>query len=174
MDSDTLHRGSTANPNLAVASGAAKVFIASDHRGLKLKQKILENHPDYIDLGPIAYDPEDDYNDYAINLAKNVRDASISATPFAEPPALGIIICGSAHGVSIQANRFKRIRAIVGLNKELARIGREHNNANVLCLSADFTNEEDVPEIIDVFTTTLSNTAPKYRRRNKKLDTYGG
>lgn len=174
MDSGTLHRGGSANPNLAVSSGAAKVFIASDHRGLKLKQKILEKHPDYLDLGPFEYNPDDDYNDYAINLAKNVRDASISATPFAEPPAFGIIICGSAHGVSIQANRFKRIRAIVAMNKELARLGREHNNANVLCLSADFVNEAEVPEIIDVFMTTLSNTEQKYRRRNKKLDMYGG
>ncbi|MBQ9029200.1 RpiB/LacA/LacB family sugar-phosphate isomerase [Candidatus Saccharibacteria bacterium] len=148
------------------------IYIASDHRGFELKKKILKEHPGFLDLGPRAYDAEDDYNDYAANLAINVRDAS-TATPTANPPSFGIIICGSAHGVAIEANRFKGIRAIVGLTPELAKIGREHNNANVLCLSADFTKEEDVMKIIDVFLNTKTRTEEKYARRNVKLDKYG-
>ena len=148
------------------------IYIASDHRGFEIKQKILRDHPDYLDLGPRAYNPEDDYNDYAVSLATTLRDAS-TATPAAEPPNFGIIICGSAHGVTIQANRFKGIRAIIGLNTALAKVGREHNNANVLCLSADFTPEEDIPEIIDVFLNTKTKTDEKYARRNIKLDKYG-
>ena len=162
------------------------IYIASDHRGFELKKKILKDHPDYLDLGPHTLDPEDDYkwyrlyasgwvddyNEYAANLAINVRDAS-NATQTADPPSFGIIICGSAHGVAIAANRFKGIRAIVGLTPELAKIGREHNNANVLCLSADFTPEKDIPEIIKTFLDTKTKTDEKYARRNVKLDKYG-
>ena len=148
------------------------IYIASDHRGFELKKKILKDHPDYLDLGPHTLDPEDDYNEYAANLAINVRDAS-NATQTADPPSFGIIICGSAHGVAIAANRFKGIRAIVGLTPELAKIGREHNNANVLCLSADFTSEKDIPEIIKTFLDTKTKTDEKYARRNVKLDKYG-
>ena len=148
------------------------IYIASDHRGFELKKKILKDHPDYLDLGPHTLDQEDDYNEYAANLAINVRDAS-NATQTADPPSFGIIICGSAHGVAIEANRFKGIRAIVGLTPELAKIGREHNNANVLCLSADFTPEKDIPEIIKTFLDTKTKTDEKYARRNVKLDKYG-
>ena len=148
------------------------IYIASDHRGFELKKKILKDHPDYLDLGPRTLDPEDDYNEYAANLAINVRDAS-NVTQAADPPSFGIIICGSAHGVAIAANRFKGIRAIVGLTPELAKIGREHNNANVLCLSADFTPEKDIPEIIKPFLNTKTKTDEKYARRNVKLDKYG-
>ena len=148
------------------------IYIASDHRGFDLKQKILKDHPDYLDLGPRKLDPEDDYNDYAASLAVNVRDAS-NVTQTADPPNFGIIICGSAHGVAIQANRFKGIRAIVGLSPELAKVGREHNNANILCLAADFTPEAEVPKIIDAFLNTRTNTSEKYARRNVKLDRYG-
>ena len=148
------------------------IYIASDHRGFELKKKILKDHPDYLDLGSHTLDPEDDYNEYAANLAINVRDAS-NATQTADPPSFGIIICGSAHGVAIEANRFKGIRAIVGLTPELAKIRREHNNANVLCLSADFTPEKDIPEIIKTFLDTKTKTDEKYARRNVKLDKYG-
>lgn len=148
------------------------IYIASDHRGFDLKQKILRDHPDYLDLGPHKLNPEDDYNDYAASLAVNVRDSS-NVTPTADPPNFGIIICGSAHGVAIQANRFKGIRAIVGLSPELAKVGREHNNANILCLAADFTPESEIPKIIETFLNTKTNTAEKYALRNVKLDKYG-
>ncbi|MBQ8992237.1 RpiB/LacA/LacB family sugar-phosphate isomerase [Candidatus Saccharibacteria bacterium] len=148
------------------------IYIASDHRGFELKQKILKDHPDYLDLGPRVYDPEDDYNEFAANLAINVRDAS-NVTQAANPPSFGILICGSAHGVAIEANRFKGVRAILGLTPELAKIGREHNNANVLCLSADFTPEADIPTIIETFLNAKTRTEEKYVRRNIKLDKYG-
>lgn len=148
------------------------IYIASDHRGFELKKKILEKHPDYLDLGPRALDPEDDYNDYAAQLAINVRDAS-NVTATADPESFGIIICGSAHGVCIQANRFKGIRAIPGINPELTKLGREHNNANILCLSADFTSDKEAEALIDVFLTTKVNPAERYARRNIKLDKYG-
>lgn len=148
------------------------IYIASDHRGLELKKKILKKHSDYLDLGPRELDPEDDYNDFAVNLAVNIRDAS-NVTATADPANFGILICGSALGMLIQANRFKGVRAIMGLNSEFAKLGREHNNANVLCIPADFIPEEDIEEIIDVFLTTKTKTDQKYARRNVKLDKYG-
>ena len=152
--------------------GGSMVYIASDHRGFEAKQRILERHPEFLDLGPRSLDPDDDYNEFAANLAMNVRDRT-NATQAVDPPVFGVIICGSAHGVAIQANRFRGVRAISGLNVDLARLGREHNNANVLCLSADFTAEQEMGEILNVFLTTPCRTEERYARRNIKLDKYG-
>ena len=114
-ETDTnIHHDSSEDP---------EVYIASDHRGFAVKQDIIAKHPHFTDLGPFEYDAEDDYNDYAKMVAKSVQKSN---------SARGIIICGSAHGVTIQANRYKGIRAIAGLNQHLAKIGREHNDANIL------------------------------------------
>ena len=90
------------------------------------------------------------------------------------PASRGIIICGSAHGVSIQANRFKGIRAICGYTPELVRLGRLHNDANVLCLPARVLDREyNIPlwrDIIDAFMNTPFAGAERYIRRNRELD----
>lgn len=135
------------------------VYIASDHRGFEKKSEILMSHPDFIDLGPETYDPEDDYNDYAVKVARKVA---------AEPGARGVLLCGSAHGICIQANRFKGIRAIEGFSEDLVKLGREHNDANILCISADFT--ADPEPLIQIFLNTPAFTDEKYVRRNRKLD----
>ena len=82
------------------------VYLASDHRGFKLKEALKHAFPDFVDLGPHTFDPEDDYNDAALAVAKRVQS---------EPDAFGVLICGSAIGISIQANRFKKVRAAVAL-----------------------------------------------------------
>ena len=105
-----------------------KVFLAGDHRGFKLNQKLLEVFPNFIDLGPSEYNKDDDYNDYAVKVSKSVLE---------NPNSFGVLLCGSAIGISMQANRFKGIRAAIVDDEGIARLSREHNNANIICLSAD-------------------------------------
>ena len=147
-----------------------QIFLGADHRGIELKNRIANwlasQEIVCVDCGNINYDAEDDFNDFAKAVVSQVYYSK-------DPQTFGILICGSAQGMAMQANRFKGIRAIMGLNTELAKIGREHNNANVLCLAADFTPEEDIPEIINVFLNTKTKTDEKYARRNVKLDKYG-
>lgn len=141
-----------------------KIYLGGDHRGFELKReiaKLLSDSLEIVDLGAPSLDPEDDYNDYAVAVARAV---------LAEPSSFGILICGSAHGVAIQANRFRGIRAVCGYNADLARLGREHNDANVLCLDSDFLSPEDALSIIDVFLNAKFLATEKYIRRNKKLD----
>ncbi len=143
----------------------ARIFIGADHRGFEKKNQLAEyltqNGFEVIDLGAKSYQETDDYNDFAIEVAKSVLE---------NPESYGILLCGSAHGISIQANRFKGIRAIVGFNSELAKKGREHNNANVLCLSADFQELEEMKNITSTFMNTNFLNEERLIRRNNRLD----
>ncbi|MBR3263931.1 RpiB/LacA/LacB family sugar-phosphate isomerase [Candidatus Saccharibacteria bacterium] len=142
-----------------------EVFIASDHRGYSAKNRLVSELNDSYtvsDLGPFEENPDDDYNDAAIAVARAVKSYGADAR--------GIIICGSSHGVAIQANRFKGVRAISGFTPELAKLGREHNDANVLCLSADFTDEDGLVNIARTFLETDFSGEERHARRVKRLD----
>ncbi len=141
------------------------VFIASDHRGFEQKQRLLHAWPQVLtDLGSATYQPEDDYNDAAIQVAQAV---------IAHPGSFGILICGSAHGVAIQANRFHGIRAINGFTPDFAKIGRQHNDANILCLSSDSMTDQQIDQSIEVFLSTEFVPEQRYIRRNQRLDQGG-
>lgn len=146
-----------------------RIFLGSDHRGFVAKQRILatlsqsewaENY-EIVDLGPETMRPDDDFNDYAIAVSRAVRETEGSR---------GILICGSAHGISMQANRFKGIRAICGYTPELVRLGRLHNDANVLCLSSDFMDDQNIDQAIDMFLRGIFLPEERYIRRNRRLD----
>ncbi|MBR3135269.1 RpiB/LacA/LacB family sugar-phosphate isomerase [Candidatus Saccharibacteria bacterium] len=144
-----------------------RLFLSSDHRGFAEKQRLvglLKNTNlgfDVIDLGPSTLQPDDDFNDAAIMMARSIRENRDS---------LGILICGSAQGVCIQANRFKGVRAIYGYDERITKQGREHDNANVLCLSADYTKTSDINKIVAVFVTTHFLPKERYIRRTRRLD----
>ena len=144
-----------------------EIFIGSDHRGYELKNQLAQSLSNQgysvIDLGPDHFDPDDDYNDYAIRVAKAVQEAT-------SEDARGILVCGSAHGVAIQANRFKGVRAIAAYDDALAKIGREHNDANVLCLSADFIDNNKIDSIANTFLNTDFSGEESHVRRIKKMD----
>ena len=141
------------------------IYVASDHRGFDQKQGIVQflagRGLDVVDLGPKAHNPDDDYPVYARRVAEAVKNAD---------QACGILICGSAHGVVIQANRYRGIRAVACYSEELARLGRAHNDANVLCLSADFNSLEQNERILWRFLTADFANEERYVRRNKMLD----
>lgn len=142
-----------------------RLFLGADHRGFAEKQRLVgalaAKGYEVIDLGPTTMKPDDDFNDSAIAAARAVRE---------NPDSKAILICGSAHGISIQANRFKGIRAIAGYTPELSKLGRLHNDANILCLSADFMRTESIDESVETFLTTAFLPEERYIRRNTRLD----
>ena len=142
-----------------------KVYIGADYRGFKSKQGLLRFFADtdyeVEDMGDYEYKEGGDFNDPAIAVAKAVREDSGS---------MGILICDSAHGVTIQANRFKGVRAAHCENADSAKLAREHDDANVLCLSARFIDETKMQEIITVFLETHFDNLERRVRRINRLD----
>lgn len=141
------------------------IYIGADHRGFERKNEIFKflnsRGIEIKDCGAYSYDKSDDYNDPAVTVARSVRR---------DPSACGILICGSALGVTIQANRFKGVRAITATDEELIRLGREHNNANIICLSADFMTTEEMINLVKVFLTTKFSQEPRHIHRINRLD----
>ena len=143
------------------------IFVGADYRGYDKKQKILSflSKSDYEvhDLG--TYDnSENDFNDPAIAVSKMVRKSR---------DCRGILICDSAHGMTIQANRFKGVRAAHCASEESAKLAREHDDANILCLSAHFTDIEEMEKIIKVFLETKFIDLERRIRRINRLDERG-
>ena len=142
------------------------IFLGADHRGFELKNHIvdwLQNQSiPYTDFGASSYDAEDDYNDYAKQVARSILDSQ-------EADAFGILVCGSAQGMAMQANRFRGIRAAICHSSAESTETRSHNNANVLCISAD-QHADDFTDIIESFLHSSPLQEPKYQRRNQKLD----
>lgn len=142
-----------------------RVYLGADYRGFELKQALMkylaECGYDLTDEGAYEKTEGDDFNDPAIAVAKAVRE---------EPGSFGILICDSAHGVTIQANRFKGIRAAHCANTESAKLAREHDNANVLCLSAHFIDANAANEIAKAFLETNFESLERRVRRINRLD----
>ena len=142
-----------------------KIFIGADYKGFERKNQLLKflAATDYevIDVGAYSYDEGDDFNDPAITVARNVRENRDSK---------GILICDSAHGVTIQANRFKGVRAAHCENADSAKLAREHDDANVLCLSAHFLDEKQMQEIITAFLETKFDALERRVKRINRLD----
>ena len=142
------------------------IFIACDHRGFELKNKIIEYlHEKNIrieDLGSYQYDPLDDYPLFASKVAQAVLQNT--------KEYFGIVICGSGVGVSIVTNRFPGIRCALGFQKEQVAHTRGHDHVNVLALPSDYIDFEKTKELIEVFLNTPIKPDEKYFRRNKELD----
>lgn len=142
-----------------------EIFIGADYRGFEKKQMLIEyleaqGHT-VTDEGAFTYNEGDDFNDPAIAVAKNVRENRGS---------MGILICDSAHGVTMQANRFRGIRAAHCDNTESAILAREHDDANVLCLSAHFMDDARMRDIVMTFLTADFTNLERRVRRINRLD----
>jgi len=136
-----------------------KIFIASDHAGFDLKKQILNTvKENLIDLGANTEESVD-YPDYAKKLVSKIRTTENSK---------GILICGSGIGMSIAANRDRNIRAGIAFEPEIAKLMREHNDANVLVLPGKFMNIQDVLKCIENFLTT-NFAGGRHKNRVKKL-----
>lgn len=143
------------------------IFLAADHRGFKLKNKLINwlksEKYQAVDCGNTVLDPEDDYPDFASKVAKALLKEKSNK-------ALGIVICGSGVGVSIAANRFKGIRCALGFNSSQIKHARQNDHINVLALAADYFNFEKVKKFVKTFLTTKPIRKEKYLRRIRKLE----
>ncbi|MBI3981029.1 RpiB/LacA/LacB family sugar-phosphate isomerase [Candidatus Microgenomates bacterium] len=141
------------------------LYLGSDHRGFALKEEIKKflskKNILYQDLGNKILDPEDDFVDFASLVAQKVQT---------EKEARGIVICGSGVGVCIAANKYKNIRCGIATTKEMVHSAREHDDINILALSADILSVEQVQEIVEEFLNTPFSSAEKYSRRIEKIN----
>lgn len=137
------------------------IAIGSDHAGYELKEKIKsylqDNNKSYIDFGTNSAD-SCDYPDFAKKVSMYVSKNENSQ---------GILVCGSGIGVSIVANKTKNVRAALCYLSECAELSRKHNDANVLCLGARFTDFKTAKEIIKLFLNTDFECGRHLNRVNK-------
>ena len=119
-----------------------KIALAADHAGYEEKEKIKatldELGVEYVDMGTDSCDSVD-YPDYARKVAEAVSNGEFEQ---------GLLVCGSGTGMAIAANKVKGVRAAVAWSPDIARLAREHNDANVLSLPARFTSPEESANIV--------------------------
>ena len=117
------------------------LFIASDHAGFLLKKFLITNNPEqnWKDLGTHS-SQKTDYPQYAQSLCRKIQQKG-----------MGVLICGTGMGMAMAAGRFKGIRAANAWNTKAARLAREHNNANVLCLGARLLSKKVALQILKTF-----------------------
>ncbi len=146
-----------------------KIFLGSDHNGFHLKGDIFsyltkQGH-DVEDVGDDVLDQEDDFPQFAAKAAIKVLGSEDN-----DPRA--ILLCGGAQGMGMAANRFDGIRASVVWDEQEAKMTRNDNDSNVLCLPARTFDDdpEQWKKIIDTWLTTPFANAERYRRRNHQLD----
>jgi ribose 5-phosphate isomerase B len=139
-----------------------KIAIGADHAGFELKETLKawlrQNSFETKDFGTHTSESAD-YPDFAHPVAEAVEKKQFD---------LGLLVCGSANGVAITANKHQGIRAAVCWNEELALLARQHNDANILCLAARFTEPELAKRILDRF-LTASFEGGRHDRRVKKM-----
>ncbi len=138
------------------------ILIAADHGGFELKKDIknfvFNNHNiNWIDLGTHSNESVD-YPEYGFKMAEAIKNGDAEQ---------GIIICGTGIGISIAANRYSHIRAALCTNAEMAKLTREHNNANVLALGARIISKETALECVQTFLGTEFEGGRHQRRVNK-------
>ncbi len=144
-----------------------RIFLGSDHAGFALKgrliQRLRELGHEPVDCGPAAFDPEDDYPPYILAAA---------AAAAAEPGSLGIVIGGSGNGEAIAANKVRGVRCALAFSDDTARLGREHNDANVVSLGARMYDADDAVRFAEIFVATPFSEDARHVRRIGQLSAF--
>lgn len=144
-----------------------RVYLGSDHAGFELKARLSEHLQgaghDVVDVGALTYDPDDDYPAFCIDTARRV---------VGDPGSLGVVIGGSGNGEQIAANKVKGIRAALAWNTEIAKLAREHNDAQVVGIGARQHTEEEALAIVDAFLATPFSQSERHQRRIDQLAAY--
>lgn len=139
------------------------VYIASDHAGFIKKNELkdlLSKRYDIVDLGPIELNPDDDYPVYA----ERVGEAVVS-----EPGSFGILVCRSAEGMEIAANKIDGIRAALVWSKHIAFETRQDNDSNVLTLPSGELSLTEMHEIASTFLETSFSGLKRHKRRIEEI-----
>lgn len=126
----------------------------------KIKEWLLHKGYRVHDVGARFLSPGDDYPVFAEKLGKGV----------ARKKEKGILFCGSAEGVCIAANKIKGVRAVPAFDTKVARLSREYNDANILCLSGWMLKEKDARRVVDIFLKTKFSNESRHLRRIKQIE----
>jgi ribose 5-phosphate isomerase B len=140
-------------------SAKFKIAIGSDHAGFKYKEILKDFLSDHEvkDFGTFSADSVD-YPDFAHPVADAVESGIFT---------FGVLVCGSANGVAITANKHQQIRAAICWQKEIAELARLHNNANIICIPERFVSEELAKEMVTTFLNTAFEGGRHAGRVNK-------
>ena len=147
-------------PALLLEDIPVRIHIGSDHAGLEFKALIIahlegKGH-EVVDHGPHTYDPHDDYPIFCIPAAEAVAK---------EPDSFGIVLGGSGNGEQIAANKVKGIRAALAWSIETAKLGRQHNDANVVAIGGRMHTSEFCLEMVDAFIAEPFSGDERHNRR---------
>jgi ribose 5-phosphate isomerase B len=144
-----------------------RVYLGSDHAGFELKGHLV-NHLakqgyEVVDVGPHAYDPDDDYPAFCLHTGDRVVN---------DPGSLGVVIGGSGNGEQIAANKIAGVRAALAWNIDTAQLAREHNDANIIAVGARQHTLDEATALVEAFLTTPFSGNPRHARRIAQLATY--
>ena len=142
-----------------------KVIIASDHRGFKVKERIFlqlsELGDSVSNAGPFTENSVD-YPDFAAIVANEISQGHADR---------GILVCGTGIGMAITANKFPSVRAASCMNTLSAKLSRQHNDLNVLCIGADLLSMTEIDDIIKIWMETEFD-GRRHEGRIKKIQKY--
>ena len=143
------------------------VYLGSDHAGFELKQFLLTHLAslghDVVDVGPEAFDADDDYPPFCIEAARRV---------VANAGSLGVVIGGSGNGEQISANKVPGCRAALAWSTETAKLAREHNDAQVAGIGARMHTPAEAAEIVEVFLNTPFSGGERHSRRISQISDF--
>lgn len=137
-----------------------KIALASDHGGFELKEKLkkylLDRNYDVVDLGTHSEESVD-YPEYGRKCAEAVASEQVDR---------GVVVCGSGIGISIAANRIAKARCALCTSVEMARLSRQHNDANMIAMGGRLTSEELAYQMLDTWLNTEFEGGRHQRRVN--------
>jgi ribose 5-phosphate isomerase B len=146
---------------------AVRAYLGSDHAGFEFKVFLVEHLTslghDVVDVGPRAFDPDDDYPPFCIETARRV---------VADAGSLGVVIGGSGNGEQISANKVPGCRAALAWSTETARLAREHNDAQVVGIGARMHSPAEAAEIVEAFLTTPFSGGERHHRRISQISAF--
>ncbi|MGH3717074.1 MAG: ribose-5-phosphate isomerase [Micromonosporaceae bacterium] len=144
-----------------------RVYLGSDHAGYELKQRLAVALADLghevVDVGPAAYDADDDYPAFCLVTAAKV---------VADPGSLGVVLGGSGNGEQIAANKIPGARAALAWSPQIAQLAREHNDANLIGLGARMHSEDEALAIVRTFLDTPFSGGERHQRRINQIAAY--
>lgn len=144
-----------------------RVYLGSDHAGFELKGALVRHLTDdgheVTDIGPHVYDAEDDYPAFCLTTAERV---------VADPGSLGVVIGGSGNGEQIAANKVVGARAALAWSPQIARLAREHNDANLIGVGARMHTTDEALAIVREFLAVPFSQAERHCRRIDQVGAY--
>ncbi|MHA6621478.1 ribose-5-phosphate isomerase [Pseudonocardia sp. DLS-67] len=144
-----------------------RVYLGSDHAGFELKAHLVAHLTglghEAIDVGPAGYDAQDDYPPFCVEAARRT---------LADPGSLGVVLGGSGNGEQMAANKVPGIRCALAWSVETAKLGRLHNDAQVVAVGARMHSLDEAAEIVATFLDTRFSGEPRHQRRIDLLTEY--